>query len=288
MDSEQRQRQRTSHEEDRTVKPRRGPGRQTPGQTRQRNLELLDTALDHFFERGFDGASIEGISAAAGMAKRTVYLRYGDKTRLFKAALQRAIELWIVPIERLRAVETADLDETLLRIGQILVANVLSPGGLRLLRITNAESGRMPEIGQFTYKQGTAPTVAYLTDLIRRRVGSDGTVQVDPEQAAYAFLYLVVGGPASLTAWGISLDKAAIDKQTRYAVSLFLHGVLHATTRTATRHAGKRKQPLKAPPLQLQHETRLNALEEENKRLKLLLADAVLEAARLKGEPRAR
>ena len=57
------------------------------------------------------------------MAKRTVYLRYGDKTALFKAALERAIEEWIVPIERLQAAETDDLEETLLRVGHILVAN---------------------------------------------------------------------------------------------------------------------------------------------------------------------
>ena len=84
------------------------------------------------------------------MAKRTVYLRYGNKTRLFKASLQRAIEEWIVPVDRLRAAETDDAEETLLRIGQLLVANILSPAGLRLMRITNAESARMPEIGAFT------------------------------------------------------------------------------------------------------------------------------------------
>ena len=43
----------------------------------------------------------DAITAAAGMAKRTVYARYGDKETLFKAALARAIEDWMVPVERL-------------------------------------------------------------------------------------------------------------------------------------------------------------------------------------------
>ena len=90
----------------------------------------------------FERTSIEAITAAAGMAKRTVYARYGDKTTLFKAALTRAIEEWIVPVGLLQAAESDDLEETLLRIGQILVANVLSPGGQRLLRLTNAVSGQ--------------------------------------------------------------------------------------------------------------------------------------------------
>ena len=78
------------------------------------NAELLDKALDLFLARGFERTSIDAITTAARMAKRTVYRRYGDKTALFKAALQRAIEEWIVPAERLRAAETDDFEATLL------------------------------------------------------------------------------------------------------------------------------------------------------------------------------
>src|SRR6185437_177400 len=219
------------------TKPRKGPGRQTPGATRQRNLELLDKALDLFLERGFERTTIDAIAASVGMAKRTVYLRYGDKTGLFKAALKRAIESWIVPEERLRAAESDDLGATLLKIGRILVANVLNPAGLRLMRITNAESGRLPEIGAFSYTQGTAPTIAYLADLIRRRSRADGMEVSDPEEAAMAFLHLVVGGPASITAWGVTLSESAIDKYTEYAVRLYLHGLRHLGQEITGTHA---------------------------------------------------
>jgi TetR/AcrR family transcriptional regulator, mexJK operon transcriptional repressor len=253
------------------VSPRRGPGRQTPTATKQRNLELLDKALDLFLEQGFERTTIDAIAAAVGMAKRTVYLRYGNKTGLFKASLKRAIELWIVPVERLRAAETEDLEESLLRIGQILVANVMKPAGLRLLRITNAESGRLPEIGAFSYTQGTSPTIAYLVDFIRRRVLSEGIEIVNPEESAMAFLHLVVGGPANMTAWGLALSDKAIDLHTRYAVHLFLHGLLH------------RESAMTLPP---GGEARSSygwaALEEENRRLKLLLADSMLEIAALR------
>lgn len=187
------------------------------------NEQFLDKALDLFLEQGFERTSIEAITASAGMAKRTVYLRYGDKTALFKAALQRAIEDWIVPVERLRAAETDDLETSLLAIGQILVDNILSPAGLRLLRLTNAESGRMPEIGDYTVHQGTDQTVAYLADLFRRRLGADFA---EAEDAADAFLALVVGGPANTAAWGVAHDRATIDRRTRYSIRLFLHGLL--------------------------------------------------------------
>jgi AcrR family transcriptional regulator len=273
------------------VKVRRGPGRQTPHATRQRNLELLDKALDLFLEKGFERTTLDAVAAAVGMAKRTVYLRYGDKTGLFKASLQRAIESWIVPVERLRAAETDNAEETLLRIGQILVANIMSPAGLRLMRITNAESARLPEIGAFSYTQGTSPTTAYLADLIRRRIRPDGIEVPNPGEAALAFLYLVVGGPASMTAWGLELSEKAIDKHTRYAVRLFLHGLLHAehevagTRGGAGRSRGLRKQSVHSPQgdqAAARDASQWVALEAENRRLKMLLADSMLEAATLK------
>jgi TetR/AcrR family transcriptional regulator, mexJK operon transcriptional repressor len=277
-------------------KPRRGPGRQTASATRQRNLELLDRALDLFLERGFERTTIDAIAASVGMAKRTVYLRYGDKTGLFKAALKRAIESWIVPVDRLRAAETDDVGESLLKIGRILVTNVVSPAGLRLMRITNAESARLPEIGAFSYTYGTAPTIAYLADFIRRRTRRDGMEVSDPEEAAIAFLYLVVGGPATMEAWGVALSETAVEKHTQYAVRLFLHGVLHTghevTSARARAISGraihKHGAESQLPDAATRSTYDWAALEEENRRLKVLLADSMLEIAALKGGARTR
>ena len=228
--------------------PRRGPGRPTLS-----NEELLDKALDLFLERGFERTSIEAICATAGMAKRTVYARYGDKTSLFKAAISRAIEEWIVPIERLRAAETGNIEEDLLIIGRILVANLMSPAGLRLLRLTNAVSGSVPEIGAFNVNIGTGPTLAYLADLFRRHCSAGGEGYPEAEDAAQAFLYLVVGGPTNAAAWGVPMSAEEVDSLTRYSVRLFLHGLQMpgqggseagkpAGGKAADRHAGATRQ----------------------------------------------
>lgn len=221
------------------------------------NEEFLDKALDLFLEQGFERTSIDAITAAAGIAKRTVYARYGDKKALFKAALRRAIEEWIVPVERLRQAECATLEESLLAIAYILVENILSPKGLRLLRLTNAESGHMPEIGVFTVGQGTEPTISYLADLFRRHLAKDGLGFDDTEDAAQAFLDLVVGGPANAAAWGLSSEKTAIDRRTRYGVRLLLHGLLGSSPAGAA--AGDAR------------------LADENLRLKKLLAESLIE-----------
>lgn len=201
-------------------------GARRPGRPTLSNEELLDTALDLFLEKGFERTSIEAICSAAGMAKRTVYARYGDKTTLFQAAITRAIDEWIVPVSQLRASETDDLEETLLRIGQILLTNILSPAGLRLLRLTNAVSGTMPEIAANNTQMGTGPTLAYLADFFSRRLLAENAPAGDADEAALAFLHLVVGGPANTAAWGVVLDEEAVARHARYCVRLFLHGLL--------------------------------------------------------------
>lgn len=268
------------------VKPRarRGPGRPTLS-----NEELLDKALDLFLERGFERTSIDAITAAAGMAKRTVYIRYGDKTALFKAALQRAIEEWIVPVERLQAAESEDFEETLLNVGQILVSNIMTSAGIRLLRITNAESGRLPEIGAYAYQRGTEPTIAYLADLFRRRMPLRPEL-ADPEEAAVAFLYLVVGGPPTMTAWGMNLDGAAIASHTRYCVRLFLYGYLPRDAASDRPSGADRAPPVAAETTEngASFPQHLRALETENRRLKKLLLESMLEAAALKEQSASR
>ena len=194
-----------------------------PGRPSLSNEQLLDHALDLFLAQGFERTSIEAICAAAGMAKRTVYARYGDKTTLFRAALQRVIEEWIVPIDRLRAAEADDLEASLLAIGQILLANIMSPAGLRLLRLTNSESSRSPEIGAYNVEQGTEPTIAYLADLFTRRLA--GTIaRPDARAAAEGFLHLVTG-PAIDAAWGVKRDELSLSRHIASCVRLFLHGL---------------------------------------------------------------
>ncbi|BBZ15412.1 TetR/AcrR family transcriptional regulator [Mycobacterium branderi] len=222
------------------------------------NEAFLDKALDLFLAQGFERTSIDAITAAAGIAKRTVYSRYGDKKSLFKAALQRAIEEWIVPVERLRQAERPTLEESLLAIAQILVDNILSPKGLRLLRLTNAESGHMPEIGALTVRQGTEPTIAYLADLFRRHLAREGAGFPEAEDAAQAFLDLVVGGPANAAAWGVVSDKSALDQRARYSVRLLLHGLL-ASSPTSMAAVS------------------VTALADENLRLKKLLAESLVQ-----------
>jgi AcrR family transcriptional regulator len=206
----------------------RGRGRPKRDEAEQLNRILLEHALDHFLEKGFEATSLNAVTSSLGMSKRTVYAWYGDKLSLFKAALERAVDDWATPREQLQALECDDLEETLLRVARLMVANMMSPAGLRLLRITNAESYRMPEIGAYLYGRGSRQIVLYLTDLLHRRVNPDPEQLPDLNDLATAFLNLM-SAPARLNAWRIG-DEADVDKFVRQRVKLFLRGVLRNET----------------------------------------------------------
>lgn len=204
--------------------PRPGAGRPTREQAELRHEELLDRALELFLEKGFELVTMEAIAAAVGMTKRTVYARYEDKSALFRAAVQRAVERWTVPVEQLRAVESGDLEATLTAVARIRMANAISPVGMRLQRILNTESYRFPEIFILAYEQGSRPTILYLADLLRRHAESGGVRVEDAEIAAAAFLSMVVGGPMRAIHFGREVDEPSLEERIRICVRLFLDG----------------------------------------------------------------
>jgi AcrR family transcriptional regulator len=51
--------------------------------------EVLDTARDVFWQKGFQGTSLDDITAETGLTKPSLYAAFGDKTALFLKILER-------------------------------------------------------------------------------------------------------------------------------------------------------------------------------------------------------
>ena len=200
-------------------------GRPTREQAAARHNDLLDTALDMFLDRGFVQTTMEGVAAAVGMTKRTVYARYPDKAALFLATVQRAIEQLIVPTDTLRNLDSDTLEHTLTAVAKMRVAQVATPQGLKLQRIINSESYRFPEIFTSSYEQGAGPVIAFLADLLRRHDSAGAVCVAQPEMAATVFMSMVVSGPVRIIVSGNPLSQHEIDDRITFAVGLFLDGV---------------------------------------------------------------
>jgi TetR/AcrR family transcriptional repressor of mexJK operon len=200
-------------------------GRPTREQAEQRHAELLDRALDMFLEHGYEQTTIDAIAAAVSMTKRTIYARYEDKAALFRAAVQQAIERWIVPEEKLRSVESDDLEATLIAVARMRVAHVMTPEGLKLQRVINAESYRFPDIFTAVYEQATAPVIEFLAEVLRRHRASGEISIARPRMAALVFMSMVIGGPVRMFVSGHPPDPKDVEDGIAFGVALFLNGV---------------------------------------------------------------
>lgn len=204
---------------------RRGAGRPTKEQAEARFEELLDTALDLFLQHGFELTTIEMIASAMNMTKRTVYAKFEDKAALFLAAVQRAIERQIVPAGVLESLDRGDLAETLEAIGRLRISQVMTPNGMRLQHIIQAESYRFPQIFESNYEQSGKPVMDFVADLLARAIDDGRIAPTDPQQAASAFMSMVVGGQVRTIVGGRNPSKREIDEKVRFTVGLLLNGL---------------------------------------------------------------
>src|SRR5258707_2017771 len=63
--------------------------------------EALDLARDVFWRKGFQGTSLDDITATTGLAKPSLYAAFGDKNALFLKVLDRYHERIVANAERL-------------------------------------------------------------------------------------------------------------------------------------------------------------------------------------------
>ena len=199
-------------------------GRPTRDQAQARDAAMLENALDHFLDLGFERTTIESIARSVGMTKRTLYARYPDKVALFRAAVGLAIDRFAVSQEQIEATERDDIEETLVAFAWLRIEQVMTPNGLKLQRIINTESYRFPEIFTETYEIGALPTIQFLADLLARETAAGRLAVDDPMMAANVFMSMVVSGPVRTIVIGNQLRRDEIEDRLRYAVRLFLDG----------------------------------------------------------------
>lgn len=122
---------------------RRGrPPKEHEGEVDER---ILDAARKVFLARGFEGASIDEIAAAARAGKPTIYARFGDKRALFTAVVQRDVLSRIAQFSS-EAPSDGTIEQRLTRLGIALLNWTLDNERMALMRLAAAEVQRFPDL----------------------------------------------------------------------------------------------------------------------------------------------
>lgn len=141
-----------------------------------------------FLEKGFEGTSMDAVSAAAPVSKRTLYHHFGSKAALFAAVVDEAwSHLTKAPL--LPSETDGDPRQVLTAYVDRLQAHWDRPDVIPLLRLVIAEASRFPELSQAYFAADKEPAArglsAYFSALAAEGLLLPG---LDPALMAVQFL----------------------------------------------------------------------------------------------------
>jgi AcrR family transcriptional regulator len=209
--------------------------RPTRAETRAR---LLQAAGEVFTERGYDGATLDDVAAAAGLTKGAVYSSFTGKEELFYALMRERIGERVAMAGQ--AVERQGTAREMTRdAGSALAALIANESEWHLLFIEFwSRAVRDPALRQEFTRERRSARALIARFLQERAVEAGVELPAEPEQLAIAVLAL---------SNGIAIEHLADPEEVDPSVfavilSLLLDGLLHASEpdgRSAARQVGR-------------------------------------------------
>lgn len=203
---------------------KRGPGgRPTRAEAERRHGSLLETAMRLFLERGLEAVSVEEIARQAGVAKRFIYARYGDKSDLFVAAVEHSFRS---RLDTLHAVEPSrrGVGRGLHELGQTLIKLALHPDAIALHRLFLTAAPQFPGVAK-RFVERNRDRVVGDVERILKFYADRGEIELQqPQLMIEQFFISVVGIPQRLALLGIRESTEEEDRRLRLAVRLFING----------------------------------------------------------------
>lgn len=138
-------------------------GRPSADQTRDRQDAVIRAARAEFLAKGYRGGTMNGIAAAAGVSKRSLYLWHGDKAALFHSCIiDGALDLRLPRLD-----PTLDPRVALTAFGAILLPAVSTDTAIRMTRLLFREAPDF-EVVRAALTEGArmvhAPAVEYFKE----------------------------------------------------------------------------------------------------------------------------
>lgn len=166
---------------------------------------------------------MQDVAERAGVTKRTLYVKVGDKEAMFAAVVSTMLKDWRHVVDDTGAAHS--LQHRFEYLGRHLLSVMLEPDMLRLNRVMLAEAYRFPSMVSLLMaqiEQGPIPQLARLLAEVR---GATGDPENGDQVAARLFYDMIVGAPmrVALTGRPPSLTITH-DEWVRHAVTLFLQG----------------------------------------------------------------
>jgi TetR/AcrR family transcriptional regulator, mexJK operon transcriptional repressor len=204
---------------------KRGPGgRPTRAEAERRLGTLLNTAMRLFLQHGYEAVSVEEIAKQAGVAKRFIYARYGDKSELFAAAVEHNLLGRLE--DTLQAIEPSrgGVERGLYEFGQSLIKMATQSEAVALHRLFVASAPQFPDIAK-RFVERNRDRIVREAERVLRFYADRGEIELrHPQLTIEQFFISVIGIPQRLALLGLRESAEDEDRRLRVAIHLFVNG----------------------------------------------------------------
>lgn len=197
------------------------------GRSDRKHRAILKAATTAFLSKGYAGASMDDVAAAAGVSKQTVYKHFADKERLFTAIILATTDQVDELVRVVAGTLTGDgeVDKALGELAHQFLGTLMQPDLLRLRRLVIATADRFPELGRTWYGQGFERVLSTLATTFQRLADRRLLHIDDPLMAANHFVGLLLWIPvnrAMFTGDNHGATEADVQRYAEAAVLAFL------------------------------------------------------------------
>jgi AcrR family transcriptional regulator len=208
-----------------------GGNRGAVGGSGPKGEAIAAAAVALFLRDGYERTSVDAIAAEAGVSKRTIYNRYGDKENLFRSVLRDTFAAMLARFRRIadaHLTEVTDVEADLTAfVREAAQTLTMAPERLALIRLILTEAPYFPAL--LRHDAGQEGMRGTLARALARLAQSGRLAVTDPDEAA-DHLFALTFGQASYWSMflGEPLGEPEVDRMVTSGVRVFLRAY-HAT-----------------------------------------------------------
>lgn len=195
-----------------------------PNRRDRKRATLVAAAKEVFFAEGYAGASMDQITAKAGVSKATIYAHFGSKEALLLAVVDEVLEPIRIAMADLPRLQ--ELDRWLMQVGCMASRQIMSPDLIALQRLAIAEASRFPEIARALDEAGAEAAFRRVAPMLEAAMASGELKRGDPEIALSHFFEMSFGKRLRDVLLGLAKvpNKDETERSVSLAVDIFMDG----------------------------------------------------------------
>jgi TetR/AcrR family transcriptional regulator, mexJK operon transcriptional repressor len=166
---------------------------------------IAAAALRLFLRDGYERTSVDAIAAEAGVSKRTIYNRYGDKENLFLSVLRDTYNSMMVTFRGIvdkHLGDVTDVQQDLTAFAlEVARSMTTAPDRIALVRLIMSEAPFFPAL--IRAEQGPTTMHGSITAYLARLAGQGRLAIADPAEAAEHLVALTINQINARTMFGV-------------------------------------------------------------------------------------